>query len=266
MGFFDVFKGRGSQLGLKAYRMHVSGLQMRQQGKYVEAKNKLDEAFEMYHKAYEAGFRKPAQLLAYAILTMQCGHFERARELMLEVSKDKELAREDRFTLRVNFAICQWKMGRLDKAIETIRLAAGEKVNGAIYTTLGMFLVEKARETGDFEEALRFNQEALDYDDEDAAVLDNLGQLYLIMSDQCLKDGNREQAEQWRETAYRYLVKAHDEKGDQVTSIYYLAILEHERGNDKRARELIEERKKYVTTALCPISDEEFAALKARVS
>ena len=131
MGFLDSFKK--DALGMKAYRTHVSATQLRQQGKAMEAEAKFNEAIKLYDEAYAMGFRKPSAMLGYAILTMQRGNFERARELMLECSKDKTMSQPDRYTLRVNFSVCQWKMGQLDKAIETIRRAAAEKMSSTIY-------------------------------------------------------------------------------------------------------------------------------------
>lgn len=260
MGFLDSFKSK--QLGMKAYRTHVTGLQLRQNGKYAQSQEKLDEAFGMYHKAYAAGFRRSSVLLAYAILTMQNGDFTRARELMLEVERDKTTSAQDRFTLRVNFSICQWKLGQLDKAIETIRQAGHEKMNSLVYQTLGLFLLEKARQTGEFDEALSFNMEALNYDDEDASVLDNLGQLHLLMSAAAKKAGDAEDAAENRKKAAEYLKKAYDSKPDQMTTVYYWAKLLHEDGDDETARKVLDDAKDVTITALCPISRAQLDALR----
>lgn len=263
MGFLDSFKK--DQSGSKAYRLHVSALQLRKQGKYDEAEKRLDEALKLYGEAYAQGFRKPSALLAYGILTMQRGDFERARELMLESSKDKTMSKEDRFTLRINYSVCQWKMGNLDKAIETIRNAAGNTANGTIYTTLGMFLVDKARETGEFDEAMAYIQEAMEYDDEDAATLDNLAMLYLSMSDKAAAEGNGEQAAENREKAYEYFKKAHAEKAEQITSAYYLAMLEHERGNADRARKVLASIMNIPRSALCPVTQKDLDELQKKI-
>ena len=85
MGFMDGFKA--NQLGTKAYRTHVNALQMKQQGKYRECMEKLEEAYRLYGEAYKMGFRKSSALTSYGILSMQMGNFEQARELMLEAAK-----------------------------------------------------------------------------------------------------------------------------------------------------------------------------------
>lgn len=260
MGFLDSMKA--NREGMKAYRMHVSALQLRQNGKYVEATAKLNEAYQLYQQAYKEGFRKSSPLLAYAILTMQMGDFERARELMLEVSHDPSTSQQDRFTLRVNFSICQWKLGQLDKAIETCRMAGQEKMNSLVYTTLGMFLVEKARETGEFDEALAFNQKAMEYDDEDAATLDNMGQLYLFMSE---RESDSAKAAEYRKTGADYIRRAYEAKPEQMTSVYYRAKLLHEDGDDAAARKILDDTKDVTITALCPVSRAQLDALRSEL-
>ena len=251
VGFLDSMKA--NREGMKAYRMHVSALQLRQNGKHAEATAKLNEAYQLYQQAYKEGFRKPSAELAYAILTMQMGEFERARELMLEVSHNPETSKEDRFTLRVNFSICQWKLGQLDMAIETIRMAGQETMNCLIYTTLGMFLIEKAKETGEFDEALEFNRKAMEYDDEDASTLDNMGQLYLLMAEHERQTGG-EKAAEYRAAGADYIRRAYEAKPDQMTSAYYRARLLHEDGDDAAARKILDDTKDVTVTALCPVS------------
>ena len=73
MGFMDGFKA--NQLGTKAYRTHVNALQMKQQGKYRECMEKLEEAYRLYGEAYKMGFRKSSALTSYGILSMQMGEF-----------------------------------------------------------------------------------------------------------------------------------------------------------------------------------------------
>ena len=53
MGFLDSMKA--NREGMKAYRMHVSALQLRQNGKHAEATAKLNEAYQLYQQAYKRG-------------------------------------------------------------------------------------------------------------------------------------------------------------------------------------------------------------------
>ena len=153
-----------------------------------------------------------------------------------------------------------------DKAIETLNSAAQAKKNGTLYTTLGMLLVEKARQTGDYEAALQFNQEAYDYDDEDAGVLDNMGQLALLLSDKARGDGDDEQAAEQRGKALEYFKKAYELKPEQISSSYYLARMYHENGMDDKARALIDEILKIPFSAIMQISKEDVLALQKELN
>lgn len=263
MGFLNSFKS--NRLGRKAYRTHVVGMQLRKQGKYDEAEVKLAEALKQYEVAYQAGFRQSAALQGYALLLMRSGDFPRAREIMLETSKDKTMKPEDRFTLRVDFSICQWKMGNLDKAIETIQTAAQGKKNGIVYTTLGMYLVDKARQTGDFEAAIRLNEEAYEYDDEDAGVLDNMGQMYLSMSEWSARGGDAALAAEQRAKALEYLKKAYEIKPEQISSSYFLAKTLHEDGDDAQARKVLGDVMKVPFSAMLQITREQALALQKEI-
>ena len=261
MGFLDGMKAK--QLGARAYRTHAIALQLRQQGKYAECMEKLKEAYQLYKASYEAGFRKSNVLTSYGILSMQMGDFEQARELMLEAWKDKAMRPEDRLSLRVNFAICEWKTGKLDKAIETVRAAAQGGLNGTIYSTLGMLLVDKARQTGDFAEAMEFNKQALDYDDEDPSTIDNIAQMYLFMSE---REEDTEEKKHLRTLAKDNFRKAHELKADQVTTIYYLATMEEQDGNVSEALKLVREALQMPITAVCPVSRKELEAYEKKLA
>lgn len=263
MGFFDNLKI--NKAGATAYRIHVQGMQLRKQGKYEEGEAKLAEALKLYDEAYKLGFRKAGAMQGYALLLMRSGNFERAREIMLETSKNKEMSAQERFSLRVDYSICQWKMGQLDKAIETIRIAADGNMSGLVYTTLGMYLVEQARRTGDFEEAIRFNEEAYEYDDEDPGVLDNMGQMYLEISEKTRSEGDAALADEQRAKAVGYLAKAYEIKPEQISSSYFYAKALHENGDDAKAREVINAAMKIPFSAILQITKEQAEALRREI-
>ncbi len=227
MGLFD---GMMSELtARKAYKAHVTGNQYSEKGKAEEAKAEHNKALELYKQAIDAGVKKPVYLMAYGVLLLRFRRYEEAKALFLQAEKSREITKEERAQLRINFAICQWKLGNLDSAIEQLKISKNNSVNGTIYGSLGYILIEKARQTGDFSEALAMNMEALEYDDEDAVILDNLGQLHLFMGE--------------KEKALEYFTKAHEIKPAQVDTLYYLAKLASERGENDKARE-------YLNTAL----------------
>ena len=263
MGFFDGMKT--NKLGQKAYNTHVQANDLNKRGRMAEAKAKFEEARQLYEEAYAAGCRRINILMSYSVLLMRLGDFAKARELMKEVSAIGGLSEDTHFELRANYSICLWRLGILDKAIETIRYAGKHAKNGAYYASLGTFLVEQASKTGeesDFEAAKALLDEAMEYDDEDAATLDNYGEYYRLLS---LRESDAERAAELRAQSKDYYERAHKQKPGQITTLYQLAKFEQEDGNLERARELTDKAIMHWCSKVCPISLEQLQALRAEL-
>ena len=260
MGLFDTAKA--AYTGNRAYRTHVDANKLTGEGKTAQAKEKYQAALKLYDEAERMGNRAPNIMQAYTLLLLREGEFERSRELMEAMSRQKGLSEADWFQLRVQYSIYLWVTGQLDRAMETIGRAAAKGMNGSIYGTLGMYWVDKARQTGEFGPALDFNRQAMDYDDEDAAVLDNMGQLYELMSE---AEADSRKAAEYRAKALDYYKKAHARKPRQITTIYYLARMLHQDGDDAGARKLLATRDTLYISAICPVTGEMMEALAKEV-
>jgi len=245
MGMFDGIKTEIS--ARKAYTAHVKGNQLSEKGKPEEAKKEHENALRLYAEALKSGMSKPVYLMAYGVLLLRFRRFEEAKELFLKAEKSREITKAERNQLRVNFAICQWKLGNLDSAIENLKIAKENSATGTIYGSLGYILIEKARQTGDFAEALALNGEAMEYDSEDAVILDNMGQLYLAMGE--------------KDKAKEYFEKAHERKPSQVDTLYFLASLAIEQGEKDKAKEYLTRAVEGNYSALCTTSREQAQSL-----
>lgn len=236
----------GSMAGRKAYMAHIKGNRFGEMQNYREAEAQHALAIRLYEEAIQKGMAVPSYLMAYSVLLLRVCEYEKARDTMLKVEKMK-LTDDQKRQLRQNYAICLWKMGELNRAIEILRPMATDKKNSWLYGSLGYMLIEKAKETGEYGEALAFNMEGFDYDDEDAVVLDNLGQLHFLM-------GERDKAREYFETALKF-------KPYQVDTHYYLALMAHQDGEDAEAREHLDTALKGNYTALCTTTREQAQAL-----
>ena len=261
MGFFDGM--RINKMGQQAYNVHAQANDLQKRGRVVEANAKYEEAMRLYQQAYDAGCKRTGILMSYSILMMRRGMFAEARQLMLEISKDKTMSEETHFDLRVNYSICLWRLGILDKAIETIRYAGKHAKNSAYYSALGNFLVDQAAQNGDFTEAEALLAEAMEYDDEDAATLDNLGAMSRAKSEIALREGDAEEAAKQRKAAIDYYERARKAKPSQVTTLYALAQFYAEDGRTDEARELIDRAMIHLNSRVCPVSTEMLMDLKA---
>ena len=177
MGFMANFKGR------RAYSTHIRGNQAIDKGDIAKAAELHRQALKLYSEAYEAGCHDVNVVMAYGVLLMRFGEYEKARDLLLSCEHMPGLDAKSKKQLRINYSVCQWRLGNLDRAIELMEEAASNGKTAMIYTTLGYYYIERGIQTGDFAQAIAFNQEAYEYDEEDAGVLDNLGQLYYAMGE-----------------------------------------------------------------------------------
>lgn len=244
MKFFVNYKGR------RAFQWHIRGNQL-MSSDVEKAKAIHDKALTMYKEAYDAGCRDANVTMGFATLLMRYGEYEKSRDLLLECEKNKNLDAKSKRQLKQNYSVCQWRLGNLDKAIDLLRDVERHGKSEFVYTVLGYYLIEKALQTGDFDEALKYNLEAYEYDEDDPGTLDNLGQLYYHLGE--------------TDKAYEYFSRAFHEKPTQVPTLYFIAKINHERGNDEKARQFIDKCLAGNFSALCSISREQAQALSNEI-
>lgn len=189
-------------------------------------KGQKEEALSMYEALYRDGVVLAAYMLPYSVLLMRSGDesvFPKVREIMVKAQKAPDMTTERRQQLMMNYAVAVWKMGDIEKAISTLESSHRQSPCSLTYQSLGFLYIE----AGDADKALKYNQEALEYDDEDPIALDNLGQTYYRL----LND---------REKARPYFDKAHEIKPQQIDTLYFLASYDLQEGKYEQAREKLE--------------------------
>lgn len=206
MGFMDGLKMR------KAMLKHQNG--------------DLAGAKEGYEDLYGRGIVNAAYMMHYSVLLLREGgeeNYLKVKEILKKAEKAKDMTDERRIQLWMNYAVAEYKLGDLDKAIRMLETSHKRGVNGLTYGSLGFLYIE----SGDAEKALAYNLEAYEYDDEDPVVLDNLGQTYYRL----LND---------KEKAKEYFDKAIALKENQIDTLYFLAQYDMEAGKKEEAREKLE--------------------------
>ena len=280
----------------KAYRLQRNG-------------NK-EEALRLYEECFAEGLDDPRYNLAYALLIIRDGQYQKAKDFLVKHQKAPGMTQDQRTNLLVDYAVCCFRLGDLDKGINTLEQQFRKTETGILYQTLGYLYVEKydranrpdfeamkaakaeadaaskdaeagaagapemageaagaaksetegagtavqgaeaaestAREGTSPAEAAKeppaspeeaweagkkkaeeFLEKAVDYDDEDAICLDNMGQfLYRVKGD--------------REAAKRYFEKALKIKDSQIDTLVFLSRYDEEAGDTRAALEKLE--------------------------
>ncbi len=192
------------------------------QASNLQSKGDVEGAIKLYQKALDEGLTETRYILSYSVLLLRTGKFQEARELLVKFQK-APMTEDQRVTLHVNYACAVYKLGDLQKAIDVLERIHAKSPCGIVYETLGYLYIE----AGDAEKALAYNQEALEYDDEDTITLDNLAQTYYRLKKN-------------KSAAKEYFDKAHALKPAQIDTLYFLAQYDKEDGNKDAAKQKLE--------------------------
>lgn len=198
----------------------------------AHSKGDYRTALKLYDEAYAKGMDKPRLLKSYCVLLIRTSQFDRALEIIKKLEQ-MPLDAKGRTDIHINYAIILWKKGHLDRAMEILEDEFKHTKNGTLYSIIGYLKIEQ----GDAEEAIRFNKEAIEYDEEDAIFLDNLGQTYYRL----LGD---------KETAKIYFDKAIAIKPKSIDTNYFLALYDIENGDYESAKDRLDLARLGVTSPL----------------
>lgn len=205
MGFFANLKGQ------KAMNAH--------------GKAEYDKALKLYGEAYDEGMNQVRLLRGYSVLLIRTQQFDKALEVLKKMEK-LPMQPKEKADLHINYAIILWQKGHLERAMQILEDVFRHNKNGMIYSIIGYLKIEQ----GNAEEALAFNQEALEYDEQDPVFLDNLGQTYYRLYND-------------KVAAKPYFEKALERKPEAIDTNYFLAHYAIDDGDYAKAREYLETAK-----------------------
>lgn len=196
------------------------GLNLHQKGQH-------EEALKVYEELYNSGYVSAMYMLPYSVLLLRKGScdadFLKVKEVLKKAEKAPDLSPEKRQQLLMNYAVAQYKLGEMEKALHLLEVTHQKSPCGMIYGALGFLYIQ----AGDAEKALSYNLEALEYDEEDPVTLDNLGQVYYRLL------GDKEKARE-------YFEKAIAIKENQIDTLYFLSRYDIEEGRKEAALEKLE--------------------------
>jgi len=204
---------------------------------FNHANGKIEKAKELYLKAFEKGATDAHVKNAYGVLLLKEGSFTSAKEIFTNLL-ESNLKHDIKQMCKLNLALCLWKLGNIDGAIELLWEVHKAFRNSKVYGSLGYLLIEK----GDMEKAMKYNLEAMEYDDKDPIILDNMGQLHY-------RKGEMDKAEE-------YFKKAIECNPKQVDSLFYLGCIAVKRGNNEEGIQYFDQALACRFSALSTVSRE----------
>ncbi len=187
-------------------------------------------------RAFELGMRKPAYLTAYGSMLMQKGEYERCKEVYNRALDNLGVNTMYYAAIVGSIITCDYKLGDKEKALAAAKDLYETVKNGTTYVIYGYLLMAEGR----LDEALVINREGFEYDENDVAICDNLGQNYYFLED--------------RENAKIYFEKALDIKREMPDSCYFLAQIYLDEGNIERAYYLLDDAMDSAISALTTVT------------
>ena len=247
MGIFELFK---QDIGTRAYRAHVKANRLNDTGKLAEAEAQYAKAMEMYEEAEKKGFESPRIVTGYCVLLMRQNLFAKAEPMLAEMCGDPAIKDDDKYLLKIDHAVCAWKLGDIEGALNEMQVLSSKKI-GLYYNVMSAILVQKAHATDDYAEAEEFCAKAIEYDDDDIICINAMGWLKYYTGD--------------RENAKKYFKKAAKQNERYAPALVGLALMCHEEGNSAKAKELIDRALAVHYPTTTPVSRKDAEELKKQI-
>ena len=137
----------------------------------LQQKGQREEARKLYEEAYAEGLNDPRYNQAYALLITRMGEYQKAKEFLVKHQKTPGMSQDQRVTMLVNYATCCFRLGNIDKGIDTLEQQFRKTETGLLYQTLGYLYIEKydAANKPAFEEEPATEEETEETPEETAA-------------------------------------------------------------------------------------------------
>ena len=189
-------------------------------------KGEMEKAKAGYQELYNAGYIRGSYILPWSLVLLREGgeeNYKKVKEILAKAQKAPDMDPARKSDLLMNFAVADYKLGNVDKALELMERNHQNRPCGNTYGALGYMYVD----SGLIEKAQEFNAAALEYDEEDPVVLDNIAQMhYRLLGD--------------KEKALEYFTKAHELKPGQIDTLWFLSRYDLENSNTQAAIEKLE--------------------------
>lgn len=182
----------------------------------------FNTALEKYKKAVSSKFVNAGVIRGYILIELKHGNAETANKVLTDILNTRTFTSQELLALNVSRALILWKLGNLDKAIDTLKTLLEDEKSTYIYETLTTLLLINEN----IDESLELIKEGLDYDENNTILNSNFGEANY-------KLGNIDSAE---ETFSRLI----EENVSFIEPYYFSALILKEKGEIEKSIELLE--------------------------
>ncbi len=202
-----------------------------------------------FEKAYRCRHASPTVILTYAYQLIRMSRTKQAEYILNDLlNQQKKLKPKEVQMAKQNLSLVMYKTERFDKAKELMEEVFSQAKTSGTYGTLGYYkiLADGA------DKALAFCEEAYDYDNEDAVIVDNLLMVYISLKR--FEDGRR---------ALDAFLKNSNKRLPEL--YYHAAQIEHALSHEEEAARYLRLAKEQKRSFLTTVSEEELESLSREI-
>ena len=133
-------------------------------------KGNVKEGAALYIKAINSGRLNPDYLVYAPYALLRYGFLSDSAYAIEKAEVKRNLSPAQKKTLLTTKGLSLWKTGKLDDAERLFKEIHEKAPDSQTYSHVGFILLENKK----YDEAYSFNKEALEYNDEDHSIMDNM--------------------------------------------------------------------------------------------
>ncbi len=164
----------GSIIGLVFAVIYLSfilrGDMLMMKGSKAIRRGNIKEGAALYQRAINTGRLNPDYLVYAPYALLRYGFEAECGEAIAKAEAKKTLTPVQRKTLLTTKGLYLWKTGALDEAERLFKEIHEKAMDSQTFSHVGFILLENKK----YDEAYSFNKEAMEYNDEDQSIMDNM--------------------------------------------------------------------------------------------
>ncbi len=133
-------------------------------------KGEIEKGISLYDKAIKQKRLNPDSLIYAPYAYLRYGYMDKCKDALFMIEKKKDFTPSQKRALYTTKGLYLWKSGDRVMAEKSFMDAHEVAKDSQTYSHVGFILMEN----GKFDEAYEFNKEAMEYNEDDVSIMDNM--------------------------------------------------------------------------------------------